>query len=109
MITPVDVNRYEQLLNESGYDQHKSAELVNGFTNGFDLGYRGPKDVVMEARNLKLRVGSKIELWNKIMKEVKEKRFAGGFKKPPFEFYIQSPLGNWFHPSITYSRFFCHE
>lgn len=69
-------------------------ELVDGFRNGFDLGYRGPTDVKMEANDLKVRVGSKKELWNKIMDEVKAKRFAGGFRQPPFDNYIQSPLGN---------------
>ena len=43
--------------------------------------------------NLKLRVGSQISLWNKIMKEVKLKRYAGPFKEPPFSEFIQSPVG----------------
>lgn len=92
-MTPVNVDRYSQLLEQSGYDPAKSKELVQGFTNGFDLGYRGPKDVTMESNNLKFRVGNKLQLWNKLMKEVKEKRVAGGFLKPPFQHYIQSPLG----------------
>ena len=44
------------------------------------------------APNLKLRVGSKLELWNKVMKEVKAKRYAGPFKKVPFQNFIQSPI-----------------
>ena len=40
-----------------------------------------------------LRVGSPTILWNKIMKEVRLKRFAGPFKKTPFKHYIQSPVG----------------
>ena len=47
----------------------------------------------LNARNLKLNVGSKTELWNKVMKEVKEKRYAGPYHKIPFEYYIQSPIG----------------
>ena len=40
-----------------------------------------------------MTVGTKTELWNKVMKEVKEKRYAGPFDKIPFENYIQSPIG----------------
>ena len=32
-------------------------------------------------------------LWNKVMKEVKAKRYAGPFTKIPFDHYIQSPIG----------------
>lgn len=96
IVTPIDVGKYHQLLIDSAYDKHKAAELVQGFKFGFDLGYRGPERVKMEANNLKLRVGTKVDLWNKVIKEVKEKRFAGGFRKPPFEHYIQSPLGDYF-------------
>ena len=64
------------------------------FTEGFDLHYEGPlKNTVREAPNLKLRVGSKCELQNKVMNEVKLGHFAGPFKnKPPYEKYIQSPI-----------------
>ena len=47
----------------------------------------------MESDNLKFRVGNPIILWNKVMKEVKLKRFPGPYKKPPFEHFIQSPIG----------------
>ena len=44
--------------------------------------------------NLKLRVGSKLELWNKVMVEVKGNRYAGPFEEVPFEtFSFQSPIG----------------
>ena len=49
--------------------------------------------VKREAPNLKLRVGSKEELWNKVMAEVNLGRYAGPFKQPPFKFYVQSPIG----------------
>ena len=38
-------------------------------------------------------VGDKIELWNKVMKEVQLGRYAGPYEEPPFESYIQSPIG----------------
>ena len=36
-----------------------------------------------------------VELWNKVMKEVKEKHFAGPYLKTdlPLKNYIQSPIG----------------
>ena len=67
--------------------------MVNGFKNGFSLGYRGKTKIQQESRNLRLTVGDEVDLWNKVMKEVKHKRYAGPFKNPPFKHYIQSPIG----------------
>ena len=93
IVTPVDADELEILLCETKYDKQKSKYLIDGFRKGFEIGYRGKRDVKLEAPNLKLTVGSKIELWNKVMKEVKENRYAGPFKKIPFNNYIQSPIG----------------
>ena len=93
MVTPVNVGQLRNLLVESGYDCNKTQFLVDGFTQGFDLGYRGPQEVKIEARNLKFTIGSKTEMWNKIMKEVENKRYAGPFNSIPFDHYIQSPIG----------------
>ena len=67
--------------------------MTKGFSEGFDLGYRGPPNVKLTAKNLKFTIGSKCELWNKVMKEVQAKRYAGPFTQIPFEHYIQSPIG----------------
>ena len=83
----------EDLLIQSGYDINETNYLVDGFTNGFEIGYEGSTKVKMKSPNLRLRVGSKLELWNKMMKEVKDKRFAGPFEEVPFEYFIQSPVG----------------
>ena len=83
----------EELLKETNYDQEKTKYLVEGFKNGFDLGYRGPQDVKLTSKNLKFTIGNKIELWNKVMKEVEQKRYAGPFEHIPFDNYIQSPIG----------------
>ena len=84
----------EKLLLESEYDKEKTAKLVDGFKNGFELGYEGPQKVQVRSENLKLRgIGTKTTLWNKVMKEVKLKRYAGPFETIPFENYIQSPIG----------------
>ena len=93
IVTPIQVNKLEQLLTESNYDANKTRLLGDGFKNGFDLGYRCPKNRQDEANNLPFRVGTPTELWNKVMKEVKEHRFAGPFEHPPTRFYVQSLLG----------------
>ena len=91
--TPVRYWELEKLLNLTKYDKDKTEFLVNGFKKGFDLGYRGNRKMKIKAPNLKLTVGSKVELWNKVMKEVRARRYAGPYKRIPFEFYIQSPIG----------------
>ena len=95
IMTPLNVRVYEKLLMESQYPIEKTKFLVNGFTQGFDIGYRGPVDRIHESKNIPLRVGSHIEMWNKVTKEVKLHRFAGAFKKEnlPFKHYVQSPIG----------------
>ena len=90
IVTPVKVRELESLLKKTGYDKEKTHFLVQGFSKGFDIGYRGPKNRQDEAKNLPLRVGSKTKLWNKVMSEVKLKRYAGPFSKPPFRHYILS-------------------
>ena len=91
--TPINADRLEELLNECNYDGEKTNYLVQGFKEGFDLGYRGRPDVQLTAPNLKFTIGNKTILWNKMMNEVKEQRYAGPFEEIPFEFYIQSPVG----------------
>ena len=66
---------------------------MDGFKSGFDIQYHGNQFVKLRSPNLKLTVGSNLVLWNKVMKEVKEGRYAGPFKEIPFKYYIQSPIG----------------
>ena len=94
LVTPANVEELEKLLQDSNYDQEKTKRLVEGFRFGFTLGYEGRQDVKITSPNLKVSIGDEIELWNKVMKEVKELRYAGPFEKIPFEDgYIQSPIG----------------
>ena len=89
----MNAQNLQKLLHQTNYDQEETKFLVKGFQEGFDLGYRGPKEIKQTSQNLKFTIGDKIELWNKVMKEVKEKRYAGPFEDIPFENYIQSPIG----------------
>ena len=42
VVTPIKVTRLRDLLIEMDYDSEKSKILVDGFLNGFDIGYRRP-------------------------------------------------------------------
>ena len=66
IVTPVKVKVYEKLLRQAMYDSDKTDFLVNGFTNGFSLQYKGTTRIVRKKPNLKLRVGSHLELWEKL-------------------------------------------
>ena len=93
VVTPVNIPVYEQLLKEVGYDERKTQFLVNSFRSGFPLHYHGDQTARITSNNLILHVGDETILWNKVMKEVKCKRYAGPFKGIPYEFFIQSPIG----------------
>ena len=93
IITPVNADRFRELLIEANYNPEKTDFLYRGFKYGFSLEYEGEKYVKKTAPNLKIRIGSKMEIWNKIMTEVEAKRYAGPFKNIPFEYFIQSPIG----------------
>ena len=92
--TPVNVDKLQELLTISNYDKNESQFLLDAFRNSFSIGYCRAQNVKITSPNLKFReVGNPTLLWNKVMKEVKEKRYAGPFVKIPFENYIQSPIG----------------
>ena len=95
IVTPVDVDVYEQLLKRSHYPKEKMTYLVNGFRHGFDLEYQGERRVRRLAPNLPFIVGFPTELWNKVMSEVKAKRYVGPYLEHdiPFRYFIQSPIG----------------
>ena len=93
VITPVDADKLKELLIESNYCKKETNFIVDGFKNGFSLKYRGKTKLQQKAPNLRFNIGDEVDLWNKVMKEVKQKRFAGPFPEPPFEHFIQSPIG----------------
>ena len=93
-VSPVNADVLEHLLVKYKYNPDETAFLVDGFRNGFDIGYRGiTENIQRKSPNLKLRIGSETALWNKVMKEVKAKRYIGPFDSPPFKDFIQSPIG----------------
>lgn len=94
IVTPVRVEKLEEMLVESAYDEQKTKFLIKGFTQGFSLGYAGPTNVRILSKNHKLRAGNQTILWNKLTEEVKSKRVAGPWRlgKLPFDNFIQSPI-----------------
>ena len=97
IVTPIKIDRFQHLLWESKYNVEESNFLIHGFCHGFSIEYQGPHNRRNKSKNIPFcnGIGSDVELWRKIMKEVKLKRYAGPFaeKEIPFKYFIQSPLG----------------
>ena len=93
VVTPIKPWMLAKMLWETGYNEQESKFLIHGFTYGFDIEYQGPFYRKDRSRNIPLKVGDEYELWSKMMKEVKMKRYAGPFESIPFEYYVQSPIG----------------
>ena len=89
----MNVDLLVKLLEESEYDAGEIEFLREGFTNGFDIGYEGPQERKSTSENIPLTVGTHVELWNKLTKEVKLGWVAGPYKEILFENFIQSPIG----------------
>ena len=57
--TPINVNRLEELLIESKYNEEDTKFLVKGFREGFSIEYHGPISRQDTSNNIPLRVGNK--------------------------------------------------
>ena len=93
VVTPIKVDRYAQLLQESQFDKEKAQILITGFKKGFDIGYRGPVMRKDTSQNIPLTIGTHLDLWEKLMKEVDHNRLAGPFDEIPYVNHMQSPIG----------------
>ena len=87
------MDQLSKLLLESGYDQEALKFLVQGFSEGFNLQYKGNVNRRDMSCNLPLHCGSDLDLWEKVMKEVKLGRYAGPYESIPYNNFIQSPIG----------------
>ena len=92
---PVKVKELKKLLHDSAYRLDESQYLLEGFSKGFDLQYQGPREKKDHSASIPFKegLGSHEELWEKMLKEVGERRFAGPFDDIPFEHFVQSPIG----------------
>ena len=93
IVTPVNVSVLGRLLSESNYDKMETDFIMEGFTEGFDICYQGPVERQDNSKNIPFTVGDKVDLWNKLMKEVKLGWVAGPYEQVPFKNYTQSPIG----------------
>ena len=91
--TPIKIDKYQEYLIRTKFDRDKSKYLIEGFRQGFDIGYRGPMMRQDNAANIPLRIGTSQDVWDKLNKEVLMNRYAGPFKKIPYKYYMQSPIG----------------
>ena len=92
--TQIYADKLRNLLLQTKYNKDKINYLYRDFTEGFDFGYRGPDKRRHFSDNIPVRVGSKPELWNKVMKEVKLGRYAGPFRNSPHSgYFMQSHIG----------------
>ena len=60
--TPIVPVKFEELLIHTNYPSDKTRFIIDGFTQGFDLGYEGPKQVKMKSANLKFQIRNKIDI-----------------------------------------------
>ncbi len=89
--TPVRPHRFVHHL--AGYDAAKTEFLISGFTFGFELHFKGRRDLTVETPNMPSAEQHPEVLWEKIGKEVSLGHVAGPFAQPPFKKYFCSPLG----------------
>ena len=68
--TPINCPLLIESLRQANYDPREIQFLERGFTSGFDICYKGPICRQSRSNNIPLKIGSKVQLWNKIMKEV---------------------------------------
>ena len=93
IVTPIDVEKYQALLVASQFNPVLSKFLLDGFTRGFDIGYRGPLIRRNLSNNIPITIGTEQDILDKLMKEVKVGRHAGPYKEIPFKYFMQSPVG----------------
>ena len=92
LVTPVRVDRFEQLL--AGYDRTLKQYLINGFRFGFRINFIG-EITSFEAPNFKSALQNPDILFSKLSKELDAGRIAEPFKfdTAPFPVFRTSPVG----------------
>ena len=89
--TPIKLGMLQQLL--SSYTNHSDAyALWEGFTEGFSIGYNGPR-LSREAHCLSSALANPVVVQEKLQKEIQLGRIAGPFMCKPFSQLQCSPIG----------------
>lgn len=90
MPTPVIPKTLDCYLD--GYDENIRQQLLQGFTEGFRLGYEGPNKNLV-SKNLKSANDNPEIISQKMDSEMQANRIAGPFDSPPFPTFRTNPLG----------------
>ena len=88
--TPIRVNRLLHWLD--GYDEKESKYLIDGFSNGFNIGFEGDFHG-FEGTNLQSAIENPHIIDKKIQKEIESGRVLGPFNEKPILNLQCSPLG----------------
>ena len=88
--TPVKITEFAKYL--EGIDKGTYDYIVEGFTEGFRLGFKGER-TTNDPPNLKSALGNPKITQAKIDKEVEAGRYAGPFSKRPIDGLTVSPIG----------------
>ena len=89
--TPVKVSKLQTYL--KNYDPISRAQILSGFTHGFDLGYRGHPNCKLKIDNHK-SCKDHPDIVEKYLKhETSLGRISGPFDFPPFKIFQINPLG----------------
>ena len=89
--SPIDTDSLTKYL-ESHPDRDLVSFLIDGFTYGFDILYRGPV-IVTRPNNLKSARDHRAEVEFSLLREVSRGHSVGPFPSPPFRNFHCSPLG----------------
>ncbi len=89
--TPIRVNVLTEKLH--GYDPEKSAQLIKGFTLGFDIGFRGAANNNISTKNHKSALEHPDIVLSALEIEIKSGRMVGPFDTPPFGIFQINPIG----------------
>ena len=89
-VTPVRVDRFEQLL--ADYNHPLEQYLVDGFRFGFRINHIGQL-TPLESPNLQSALQNPEILFSKLSKDLESGRIAGPFRTEPFPVFRTSPVG----------------
>ncbi len=89
--SPIRPDVFDDFL--QGYDRVERKFVIQGFTQGFRLGFAGDRSRRLLQPNLPSAAVYPDLIWEKIAKEVETGRVAGPFETPPFKSFVQSPIG----------------
>ena len=91
VVTPINVDILETYLT-SHPDRDQVNYILQGFRNGFDIGFQGPISNT-RPRNLRSADENSRAVSEAIAKEIHRTHTSGPFSSPPFEPFHCSPLG----------------